>query len=158
MPTSLMPETALRLIDVYPYRRVQEHLEFLLLRRATDVRYSGQWRMVGGKIERGEAAWQAALRELREETGCAPVRFWSVPSVNTFYEWQTDRVNLIPAFAAQLSAEPTLNHEHDTYAWLSADEATRRLRWPEQQRLLKLVARRLHKGVLPELEIPLQDG
>jgi len=93
-----MPEAVVRVIDVYPYRLVEEgEPEFLLLRRAADVVYAGAWRMVGGKIDAGEAAWQAALRELREETGCAPARLWALPSVNTFYEWRHDRVNRRPS-------------------------------------------------------------
>jgi dATP pyrophosphohydrolase len=150
-----------RVVDVYPYRRTGES-EFLLLRRAAGVPYAGQWRMVGGKIEDGETAWQAALRELREETGRRPVRAWTVPSVNAFYEWQTDRLNLIPAFAAELDgspaaggADPTLDAEHDAFVWLPAEAAAARLRWPEQRRLLRLIDALLRDALPPELTLPL---
>lgn len=138
-----MPEAVVRVVDVYPYRLEPGGPMFLLLRRAAGAVYAGQWRMVGGKIEPGEAAWQAALRELREETGLVPVRAWTLPSVNTFYEWQHDRVNLAPAFAAELADEPVLDDEHDAFAWLPAEAAAGRVRWPEQARLLRLAARLL---------------
>jgi dATP pyrophosphohydrolase len=109
--------------------------------------------MVGGKIKSSEAAWETARRELREETGCTPVRFWTVPSVNSFYEWQADRVNLIPAFAAEVSGDIALDEEHDAHAWLSLDDATERLEWPEQERLLRLVDRLLRNGIPPDLVI-----
>lgn len=144
-----------RVVDVYPYRWRDAATEFLLLRRAAGVPYAGQWRMIGGKIEPGEAAWEAALRELREETSRDPVRAWTVPSVNAFYEWQTDRLNLVPAFAAELDADPALDAEHDAFVWLSAEAAAARLRWPEQRRLLRLVASLLPDDISPELILPL---
>lgn len=140
---------AVRVVDVYPYRHVTDGVEFLLLRRTAGVIYAGQWRMVGGKIEPGDAAWQAALRELAEETGRVPVRAWTVPSVNAFYEWQTDRLNLIPAFAAELDADPVLDREHDAFAWLPPAEAAAQLIWPEEQRLLTLVADLIARDSLP---------
>ncbi len=145
-----MPALVTRVVDVYPYRLAPAGPpRFLLLRRATGRLYAGQWRMVGGKIRPGEAAWQTALRELREETGHAPACLWSVPSVNAFYEWQHDRVNLIPAFAAELPADPVLDDEHDAFAWLPAEDAAARLAWPEQQRLLRLVSTLLARPPLP---------
>jgi dATP pyrophosphohydrolase len=152
-----MPDPTVRVVDVYPYRLDDAGgVRFLLLRRAPDVAYAGAWRMVGGKIRPGEAAWEAALREVKEETGRTPRRFWALPSVNAFYEWQHDRINLTPAFAAELDADPVLNHEHDAFAWLPAAEAAARLRWPEQQRLLRLTARLLRDGILPEWVIPVE--
>lgn len=142
-----------RVIDVYPYRHVRGRHEFLLLRRSEDVAYAGAWRMVGGKIEEGETAHVAARRELREETGREAVLLWTLPSVNVFYEWQHDRVNVTPAFAAELDADPVLDREHDAYAWLPAQEAAARLAWLEQQRLLRLAANTLAQGVPPELVI-----
>lgn len=148
-----MPETSIRVVDVYPYRHRSVNPEFLLLRRAPDAAYAGQWRMVGGKIEPDEAAWEAALREVTEETGERPARFWALPSVNTFYEWQNDCINLTPAFAAALSEDPSLDEEHVDYAWLPAREAAQRLKWPEQQRLLRLADRILRNGIPESLNV-----
>jgi 8-oxo-dGTP pyrophosphatase MutT (NUDIX family) len=148
-----MPDTAIRVVDVYPYRHQSVNPEFLLLRRADGTPYEGQWRMVGGKIEADEAAWEAALRECREETGQSPEKFWALPSVNTFYEWEADRINLTPAFAAALSGPPALDNEHDDYGWWPAREAADRLAWPEQRRLLRLADRTLRDGVPPSLVI-----
>jgi dihydroneopterin triphosphate diphosphatase len=146
-------QVEVRVVDVYPYRRGTAGPEFLVLRRAPGRLYAGQWRMVGGKIAPGETAWQAALRELREETGLEPHVLWALPSVNAFYEWQSDRLNLAPAFAAELGADPSLDAEHDDFAWLAPEEAAARLAWPEQQRLLYLAARLLTTGVPAELVI-----
>ena len=156
-----MPDSSrsvVRVVDVYPYRLNAAGVEFLLLRRSVGRLYAGEWRVVGGKIEAGEAAWQAARRELAEETGQRPSRAWTVPSVNAFYEWQTDRLNLIPAFAAELPADPVLDGEHDAFVWLTPAAAEARLRWPEQRRLLRLVADLLIGDALPpELILPLDS-
>jgi len=146
-----MPESVLRVVDVYPYRETSVNPEFLLLRRAPGTQYAGQWRMVGGKIEPDEAAWETALREVQEETGQTPDRLWTIPSVNAFYEWEDDRINLIPAFAAALPRNPVLDDEHDAFTWLPAQEAVDRLTWPEQQRLLRLADQTLRAGVPPDL-------
>jgi dATP pyrophosphohydrolase len=148
-----MPDTAVRVVDVYPYRKEAVNPEFLLLHRAPGTTYAGQWRMVGGKIKEDEAAWETARREVTEETGHSPTRLWTLPSVNAFYEWQDDRINLIPAFAAALPADPVLDDEHDAFAWLPTPEAVDRLARPEQQRLLRLADRILRNGVPPRLVV-----
>jgi dATP pyrophosphohydrolase len=111
--------------------------------------------MVAGKIGDGEQAWQAAVRELWEETGLAPQALFAIPSMNQFYEWQTDRVQSIPAFAAAVSGDPTLNEEHDLFEWLTAVEAAERLEWPEQRRLLGLVDALVTRDAVPDaVQIP----
>jgi dATP pyrophosphohydrolase len=146
-----MPNSSVRVVDVYPYREQSVNPEFLLLHRAPDTTYAGQWRMVGGKIKTDEAAWETALREVTEETGQRPSHLWTIPSVNAFYEWTDDRINLIPAFAAALPDDPMLDDEHDAFAWLPAQEAVDRLAWPEQQRLLHLADRLIRDGIPPRL-------
>lgn len=46
----------MRLVDVYPYRTKAQRHEFLIFKRSAQKKYAGQWRMVGGKIEKGEQA------------------------------------------------------------------------------------------------------
>jgi len=144
-----------RLIDVYVYRFWEGGVQFLLLHRSPDKIYAGSWRMVGGKVHAGETHAQAALREVREETGCEPAAFWCVPSCNVFHEWQTDQTHMIPVFAAEIVRDPVLNAEHDAFQWCTEDEAVRYLAWPEQQRLTRLVARLLCHPRPDSWEIPL---
>jgi dATP pyrophosphohydrolase len=139
-----------RLIDLYAYRIVDGQPEFLLFKRAKGKIYQGQWRMVGGKVKPDETSWQGALRELKEETGFVPTTFWTIPSVNSFYEHKSDTVHHIPAFAAEIKADqkPILDEEHTEYEWLPLEEAVHRISWPEQQRLLKLT-----ESIITENEI-----
>ena len=148
-----MPEVVVRVVDVYPYRRQEGRTEWLVLRRAPERTYAGQWRMVGGKLHPDEAAHLTARREVMEETGQAPAQLWVIPSTNVFYEWAEDRVNVVPAFAAELDGDPVLNAEHDAWAWVPSEDAAARLAWPEQRRLLLLADALLKEGLRPEWRV-----
>ena len=41
--------------------------------------------MVSGGIHPEEKAWEAAIREVKEETGLTPERLYSADAVETFY-------------------------------------------------------------------------
>lgn len=111
---------------------------YLLIRRCCAY-LNGTWQMVTGGIEAGEKAWQAALREIHEETGLVPQRFYSADAVETFYMVDRDKIAIVPVFVAfvdnteevQLSPE-----EHDVYEWLPYEEAIEKLVWAEQRRIL----------------------
>ncbi|HKL17404.1 MAG TPA: NUDIX domain-containing protein [Halalkalibaculum sp.] len=130
----------MRLVDVYPYRSKAADIEFLIVKRSSHKIYAGQWRMVGGKIEEDELAWEAGLRELKEETKQVPELFWVIPSINHFYNHRSNKIELIPAFAAKLNfrSQVELNEEHTEYKWIEHKEVENYLPWPEQKRLLKL--------------------
>jgi dATP pyrophosphohydrolase len=131
-----------RLIDVYPYRiNTSGKVEFLILLRSATKIYADQWRMIGGKVKEGEAYWQAALREVEEELGSKPDRFWTLPSLNQFYEASSDQIHIIPAFAAEYNMEmkPVLDDEHRDFKWISNHEIEKFIHWPEQQRLMKML-------------------
>lgn len=147
-----------KLIDVYVYRMNSGIPEFLLLLRSKKKIYANQWRMVGGKVELNEAYWQAALRELKEELDVFPSVFWSIPSVNTFYEASSDQIHHIPAFAAEFpdSTSIKLDDEHTEYRWVKADEIDTMIAWPEQKRLIRLTDQLLrNQQILPEWHIEL---
>ena len=129
-----------RLIDLYPYKMNGKKIFYLLFKRASGHIYDGQWRMIGGKVQSGESYWEAALRELKEETALKPQFMWTIPSVNSFYEHQTDSILSIPAFAAEIDeASPIiLDSEHSDFGWFSLEEALDKIFWPEQRRLLSL--------------------
>ncbi len=135
-----MSEAVIRVVDCHAFLRTQDGVLFLLMRRSGEVIYSGSWRMVGGKIEAGEKAYEAAVRELREETGLRAHRLWSVPSINAFYEASHDRINLIPVFAAEvLSSDVKLSPEHSEFVWLDYKQARLALPWPAQRHGLDMV-------------------
>lgn len=97
--------------------------------------------MIGGKVEEDEKAFEAGLRELKEETKTIPRTFWTLPSVNQFYNPNSDKIHLIPAFAAELSPTTsiTLNHEHIDFKWIREEQISEYINWPEQQRLMRLL-------------------
>jgi dihydroneopterin triphosphate diphosphatase len=98
--------------------------EYLLLRRATDY-LRDQWCQVAGAVEEGETAWQAGVRELKEETGLEPLSLYSADRFEQFYRPDWDALVLVPLFVAFVSADSgvRLNPEHSDYRWCRAKEA-----------------------------------
>jgi 8-oxo-dGTP pyrophosphatase MutT (NUDIX family) len=125
-------------VDTYALRGAGEQLEVLVLRRGPQGRRPGSWETVHGTIEPGEVPVQASLRELREETGYAPLRLYNVSRTEAFYQHASDEVALIPVFAAFVPSEtaPRLSAEHDRAEWLAPVEAARRFAWPRERRAL----------------------
>jgi len=81
---------------------------------------------------------QASLRELREETGFVPERFYNLSRTEAFYQHQSDEMALIPVFAAFVAqhSTPRLSAEHDRAEWLAPVDAARRFSWPRERRAL----------------------
>lgn len=149
-----------KLIDVYPYRKNADTVEFLLLKRSSKKIYAHQWRMVGGKVKVDEMYWEAGLRELKEEVNIEPSLYWTVPSLNGFYEAKTDSIHHIPAFAAELNWDTLeqikLDEEHSGYLWVKASQIDEYIHWPEQKRLIQLINELLtNQQILPEWIIEL---
>jgi 8-oxo-dGTP pyrophosphatase MutT (NUDIX family) len=125
-------------VDTLVLRGAGEGLEVLVLRRAAGGRNPGSWETVHGTIEPGETPVQASLRELREETGFAPERFYNLSRIEGFYQHRTDELAIIPAFAAFVASDAAtrLSAEHDAFDWLAPADAARRFAWPRERRAL----------------------
>jgi dATP pyrophosphohydrolase len=124
-------------VDVIVFRQVQRGWQVLALERAPGVRCPGAWEMVHGKVEPGERLEQAALREVREETGLAPLRLLSI-TVHPFYVVPAGTVQLAAVFAAIVPGDGkvTLAEEHARHAWLTPSAAKRRFVWPHERRVV----------------------
>ena len=129
-----MADILVRVIDAYVFRRTEEGLRFLLLKRTQTKKYEHFWQGVAGKIEEYETAWEAAVRELKEETGFAPLHMFVADHVSRFYETYGDRVNLVPVFGIEVDdATVTLSKEHCEFRWVDFDTAHRTLVWSGQK-------------------------
>ena len=82
--------------------------------------------MVAGKVEKGENAIEATLREIKEETGLIPRKLYSADLLEQFYDTDYNVINLVPVFLAfvEENSKVILNaYEHSGYKWISVDAA-----------------------------------
>ena len=134
-------------IDVYVIRPLHEGWRVLVLQRALDTRCPTAWESVHGHIEQGEEPEDAAVREIREETGLEVARLYNV-TVQPFYLHRSHTVQLAVVFAAFVN-EPgvvTLGAEHQRSEWLRVDEALERFQWPREREALREIAHLLRTG------------
>lgn len=143
-----MTTVAVSLVDVVVLRGQGETLEVLLLQRGPGGRCPGSWEMVHGHIEAGETPADAAQREVREETGVAPTRFYNLSRVELFYQHRVDEVAMVPVFVAFLpeDAEVVLSHEHAASHWCTPADARQRCAWAREARALDDAIRMLGSG------------
>lgn len=143
-----MTTITVSLIDLYVLRRREALLEVLLLRRAPGGRCPGSWEAVHGHIEAGERPADAALRELREETGYSPLKLYNLSRAELFYQHGTDVLAVVPAFVAFVPSDlqVVLGIEHDAAEWLTPVDARARCAWPREARAIDDAVRMLGAG------------
>lgn len=133
--------------------------QLLMARRAEGKYMGGTWQLVSGGLEPNETAWQAALRELREETQLTPAEFYRLSTLTRFYRPDNDSLNTAPMFCAIVAedATVTINPEHTAFEWVNLPEAASRLMWPnDHQALAEVQDVILGNGIAKDyLRIPL---
>ena len=135
-----MADILVRVVDAYVYRKTENGLKFLILKRASTKLYEHLWQGVAGKIEAGETAPQAAIRELDEETGLKPKHMFIADHISRFYETYGDRINLVPVFGIEVDSDDvTLSEEHCDYKWVTLDEALEHLVWRGQKQGIQVI-------------------
>lgn len=94
----------------------------LSMRRArTKDAAPGVWEAVSGRLEPHEAPLDAALREVREETGLE-VRVEERPLEAHVTERAGVPMLIVYYVADWIAGEPVLSEEHDEFRWAHSDE------------------------------------
>jgi 8-oxo-dGTP pyrophosphatase MutT (NUDIX family) len=134
-------------IDVYLIAPDPAGWGVLALQRAHGTRCPTAWETVHGRIEPGESPEQAAVREVREETGLEVRRLYNV-IVQPYYLHTLATVELAVVFAAFVDRDDplTLGEEHMRHEWLSPDAALERFVWPRERQALRDVLQLLGSG------------
>lgn len=135
-------EVRCAMVSVLALREAAGEVRLLALRRGAGY-LAGAWSYCAGHVEAGEAAWQAARRELAEETGLVPDALYATSFCEQFYSPAGDRVEVVPAFVARVPADAavTLNGEHVAYRWVTPAEAAELFPFGSQRDLLEHVRR-----------------
>lgn len=130
-------------IAAYVCRVVSGRGRYLVIRRSTPY-LKDTWQMVSGRIEPGETGWEAALREIEEETGLVPDRFYSADILEQFYEPSQNCVNLVPVFVGFVDAdrEVRISWEHDAFEWIGVEDIDRYLLFEHQRLAVRYIERR----------------
>jgi len=114
--------------------------DVLLVRRGNPPR-AGEWSLPGGRIEPGETAKAAALRELSEETSVKAELIGLLDVVDAIFENKTgDLVTrhyvLIDFVAVWLSGDPVAGDDADEARFFSPDEVDNLGLWSETLRII----------------------
>lgn len=90
---------------------------FLFLHR-TNGKRNNMWGLVGGQNEESETPWEGLRREIEEEIGFLPEIKKTLPLESFISQ---DNKFLFHTYLCVIQEEfiPTLNDEHDGYAWCS---------------------------------------
>jgi mutator protein MutT len=96
---------------------VEHESKFLVGKRCENAELGGLWEFPGGKIETGETAEQAAVRECREESGLAVEAVGLLEETTHDYGDFAVHIRFIACRLLDVVAEVSA-----PYRWVSADE------------------------------------
>lgn len=117
--------------------------EVLLIRRGTPPRL-GEWSIPGGRIEYGERAADAALRELMEETGVQAELAGLLDVIDGLFPGDPPRHYVLIDYAARwIAGEPRAGDDAADAAFHPLEAVDELVSWPETRRIIRLAAERV---------------
>lgn len=113
--------------------------DVLLIRRGKPPRV-GEWSLPGGRIEPGERAVDAALRELVEETGVTARVTGLIDVVDGLFTEAGLHYVLIDYAAEWLAGEPVAGDDALEAQFVPLDQVDTLIAWSETRRIIALAA------------------
>ena len=110
--------------------------DVLLIRRGTPPRL-GEWSLPGGRIEPGERAIDAALRELREETGVEAEIMGLVDVVDGLFTEMGRHYVLIDYVAFWTGGDPVAGDDAAEAGFFGLEVACQMVGWVETRRIIR---------------------
>ncbi len=131
-------------IEIIVFKKEPESsFRYLMLKR--NPKKGGFWQPITGNVEIGETFEDAAIRELREETGIA--KFIRIFDTGYFFEFfDNNRQQHEKVFAVEVGAETEvrLSEEHTEFQWATKNECfAKYLKYPGNISGLKILSRKL---------------
>jgi len=111
--------------------------QVLLIRRGNPPRM-GEWSLPGGRIEAGERAIDAALRELGEETAVTARIGGLLDVVDGLFPGSGRHYVLIDYWAEWISGEPVAGDDAAEARFFGIEEALRMVDWDETRRIIRM--------------------
>lgn len=108
----------------------------LLIRRGTPPRQD-EWSLPGGRLEPGERLADAALRELREETGVEAELIGLIDVVDGLFPEAGRHYVLIDYAALWTGGEPVAGDDAAEAVFFPLEDAVRRVDWSETRRIIR---------------------
>lgn len=110
--------------------------EYLLLKYP-----QGHWGFPKGHLEEGESHWEAALRELKEETGIDVVERIGKFRQKLEYRFQRNKKNhqkTVYFFGGKVKTQSvTLSEEHVDYNWFTIEGTREQITYDNERELFK---------------------
>jgi 8-oxo-dGTP pyrophosphatase MutT (NUDIX family) len=113
----------------------------VLLIRARDLRNRSVWTLPKGALVPGESSGDAAVREVREETGYRCEIVHELEPVTYWFQRNGRRVKKTVRWYLMRPLEKVGEHDHevDEVVWVAREEALGRLRYESDRRLLSFI-------------------
>lgn len=120
------------------YRKTGTDIEVVILTRGGGKIFC----LPKGKIERLETPRQAALREIKEETGLTGTIEKDFGKINYWFFSEEDRTRIhktVYFFLVRYESGSTSDHDTDAedVRWLPADEALKIMSYPSERRMVE---------------------